>query len=384
VSDGQTVIIGRLRVVSVPFLDVAAAQSELANELADAYARVAASGRYVLGDEVESFEREFADYCGTAECVGVSNGLDALSLSLEAHGIGSGDEVIVPAHTFIATFLAVSHVGAVPVPVEPDEQTYTISPLRLAAAITGRTRAVIPVHLYGHPADMSTIMSVTADAGLAVIEDCAQAHGARYRGRRAGSLATAAAFSFYPSKNLGALGDAGALTTDDAELAQRLRVLRNYGSPTRFRTEVRGHNMRLDPLQAAFLRVKLKLLDEWNCRRSRVADAYLDGLRGTLGLRLPTIGDGAEPAWHLFVVLHEERDRLQAELHARGVMTLVHYPIPPHRTEAYADLELLPGSLPITERICAQALSLPIGPHLSDSQVERVVEATIDAAAAIS
>ncbi len=370
--------------MSVPFLDVAAAQFELASELADAYARVAASGQYVLGDEVESFEQEFAEYCGTAECVGVSNGLDALRLSLEAHGIGRGDEVIVPAHTFIATFLAVSHVGAVPVPVEPDEQTYAISPDHLAAAITGRTRAIIPVHLYGHPADMSTIRRITAEAGLAVIEDCAQAHGARYRGRRAGSLATAAAFSFYPSKNLGALGDAGALTTDDAELAQRVRVLRNYGSPTKYRTEVRGHNMRLDPLQAAFLRVKLKFLDGWNRRRSTVAHAYLEGLRTIGGLRLPTVGDGAEPAWHLFVVRHEERDRLQQELRARGVTTLVHYPLPPHRTEAYADLELAPGSFPITERICAEVLSLPIGPHLSDAQVERVVEATIDAAAATS
>jgi dTDP-3-amino-3,4,6-trideoxy-alpha-D-glucose transaminase len=366
--------------IQVPFLDVGAAQSELAEELAEAYCRVAASGHYVLGDEVELFEREFAAYCGTAECVGVSNGLDALRLSLEIHGIGAGDEVIVPAHTFIATFLAVSDVGAIPVPVETDERTFTISADGVVAAITHRTRAVIPVHLYGHPADMSAIRRVSDSYGLTVIEDAAQAHGARYKGRTAGSLGDCAAFSFYPSKNLGALGDAGAVTTNDRDLANRLRELRNYGSSSKYRYDVRGHNMRLDPLQAAFLRVKLQVLDDWNRRRSRVASAYIGGLRDVPSISLPTVDAGAEPAWHLFVVRHKSRDRLREELGARGVGTLIHYPMPPHRTPAYSDLGHAPGSFPVTERICAEALSLPIGPHLSDGQIDAVTEATIDAA----
>jgi dTDP-4-amino-4,6-dideoxygalactose transaminase len=328
------------------------------------------SGWYILGEELEAFEAEFAGYCGAEFCVGVANGLDALQLILRAYGIGPGDEVIVPSHTFIATWLAVTYAGANPVPVEPpDDATYTISPRLIEAAISPRTRAIMPVHLYGCPADMTPIMHIAARHGLKVIEDAAQAHGARYLGRRAGNLGDAAAFSFYPGKNLGAFGDGGAITTNDAELAAKLRSLRNYGSSAKYVHDMIGLNSRLDPLQAAILRVKLRKLDEWNERRLTLAERYRQRLAGA-GLSLPEIPAGFDSVFHLFVVRTARRDVLQAGLREAGIDTLIHYPIPPHRQGAYSRMQ--DQTLPVAERLAGEVLSLPMGPHLSIDDVDEV------------
>ena len=359
--------------MNVPFLDLKAPYAELRDELDAAYRRVMESGWFVLGDEVRAFEEEFAAYCGARHSVGVANGLEALHLALRAMGIGAGDEVLVPSNTFIATWLAVTYAGAVPVPVEPDERTYNLDPARMEEAITSRTRAVMPVHLYGQPADMDAIGAVAERYGLKVIEDAAQAHGARYKGRRAGSLAHAAGFSFYPGKNLGALGDGGAVVTDDAAVADEVRRLRNIGGRVKYYHEVRGYNSRLDELQAAMLRVKLRRLDEWNERRTVIARQYLHTLEGVPDLALPYVPEWAEPAWHLFVVRHPRRDQLQEHLQARGVGTLIHYPVPPHVQEAYADLGYERGRFPAAERQAGEILSLPMGPHLSEAEVEHVV-----------
>ena len=286
--------------------------------------------------EVDAFEAEYATYCGAAHCVGVANGLDALHLALRAMDVGPGDEVIVPSNTYIATWLAVSQCGATPVPVEPDERTFNIDPARIEAAITPRTRVLLPVHLYGQPANMDEILAIARKHGLKVLEDGAQAHGARYKGQRLGAHGDAVAWSFYPGKNLGAMGDGGAVTTNDPQLADRLRVLRNYGSRVKYVNEVQGYNSRLDPLQAAILRVKLAHLDEWNERRRAIAARYQSGLAGC-GLALPHVPEWAEPVWHLYVVQHPQRDALQQALNDAGVGTLIHYPIPPHRQQAYAD-----------------------------------------------
>lgn len=343
-----------------------------------ALVRVLQSGRFLLGDELAAFEREFAAYCGTAHCVGVGSGLDALTLVLRAWDIGVGDEVLVPSHTFIATWLAVSQVGATPVPVDVDPLTCNLDPAHLQGAITPRTRAVIPVHLYGRPANMHTLRSVAHCHGLKLLEDAAQAHGARHRGRSCGSLGDAAAFSFYPGKNLGALGDGGAITTDDGELAERLRLLRNYGSRTKYVHELAGSNTRLDELQAAFLRERLRSLDDDNERRCAIARAYRHGLRDAAGLVLPPDVEAQDACvWHLFVVQHARRDRLAVELARRGVQTLVHYPTPPHRQLAY--LEHASRPLPVAERLAAEVLSLPIGPTLADCEVEQVIEAMLSA-----
>ena len=361
--------------VEVPFLDLRAGYDELRPALDAAYRRVMASGWYILGGEVEAFEQAYAAYCGARHCVGVANGLDALHLALVALGVGAGDEVIVPSNTYVATWLAVTYTGASPVPVEPDPRTYNLDPARVEAAVTPRTKAVMPVHLYGQPADMGPIMEVARRHGLKVVEDGAQAQGARYGARRAGALGDVAGFSFYPGKNLGAYGDAGAITTDDGALADRLRVLRNYGSQRKYHNEVVGYNSRLDPLQAAFLGAKLPHLDAWNARRARVADRYLEGLAGLPGLGLPHVLAGTEPVWHVFVVRTADRDRLQARLAEAGVGTLIHYPIPPHRQPAYADLGYGPGAFPVAEAIHREVLSLPIGPHQTDEQTEAVIEA---------
>ncbi|MGI8860439.1 MAG: DegT/DnrJ/EryC1/StrS family aminotransferase [Rubrobacteraceae bacterium] len=358
--------------MKVPFLDLRAPYLELKEELDAAYLRAMESGWYVLGREVRLFEEEFAAYCGAERCVGVANGLDALHLILRSYGIGDGDEVIVPANTYIATWLAVSYAGARPVPVEPDERTYNIDPDRLEAAMTPRTRAVIAVHLYGQPADMDPIVEVARRHGLKVIEDAAQAHGARYKGRRVGALGDAAGFSFYPAKNLGAAGDGGAVVTDDAELADRVRVLRNYGSRVKYHNEVKGLNSRLDELQAALLRVKLNRLDEWNSRRRDVAARYLEALDGVPDLALPFVPGWAEPVWHLFVARHPQRDALQRHLADSGIGTLIHYPIPPHLSGAYAGEGWESGDFPITEAMAGEILSLPMGPHLRESQVDEV------------
>jgi dTDP-3-amino-3,4,6-trideoxy-alpha-D-glucose transaminase len=360
----------------VPFLDLHAAYAELGEELDDAYRRVMQSGRYILGDEVEAFEDEWAAYCGVKHCVGVGNGLEALHLVLHAMGIGPGDEVIVPSNTYIATWLAVSASGATPVPVEPGARTYTLDPARIEAAITSRTRAIVPVHLYGLPADMDSILEIARKHRLSVLEDAAQAHGATYRARRCGSLGDAAAFSFYPSKNLGAMGDGGAVTTDNDEIADRVRILRNYGSRDKYKNEAKGWNSRLDSLQAAFLRVKLRHLDGWNNRRRVRAGRYSTELAGIAGLRLPAIPDSTEPAWHVFVIRHLRRDELKARLDAEGVATLIHYPVPPHLSGAYAEIGLGPGSLPVAEELGRSVLSLPMDPHLPTEQLLMVAEVT--------
>jgi dTDP-4-amino-4,6-dideoxygalactose transaminase len=350
--------------VSVPFADLKAPHVELREELEAAYRRVMDSGWVVLGPEVEAFEAEFARYCGSKFCVGVANGLDALQLVLNAWGIGPGDEVIVPSNTYVATWLAVTHVGATPVPVEPDPATSNLDPARVEAAITPRTKAILPVHLYGQAADMDPILAVAKAHGLRVLEDAAQAHGALYKGRKAGALGHAAGWSFYPTKNLGAVGDGGAVTTDDPELADRLKVLRNYGSRRKYVNEVIGYNSRLDELQAALLRVKLRHLDAWNARRNVVARAYQELLPKLFPeAELPVIRDWAETCWHLYVVQVPERARVQAMLADRGVQTIVHYPVPPHLQQAYANLGLARGRFPLAERLADQVLSLPMGPH---------------------
>ena len=359
--------------MKVPFLDLTAPYEELKTGLDEAYFRFMRSGWYVLGQEVEAFEREFADYCGAKHCVGVGNGLEALRLILSAYGITTGDEVIVPSNTYIATWLAVSYAGATPVPVEPDPKTYNLDPDRIEAAITPRTKAIMPVHLYGQPADMDPIMSIARNHGLKVIEDNAQAQGARYKGRRTGALGDAAGNSFYPGKNLGALGDAGAVTTDDAALADQVRLLRNYGSKKKYYNDRKGYNSRLDELQAAFLRVKLKKLDEWNGRRRALAAQYLAGFPDGAGLTRPFVPEWAEPACHLFVVRHPARDALQQGLTEGGIGTLIHYPVPPHLSGAYADSGWLRGTFPIAEQLADTVLSLPMGPHLSTEQAGMVL-----------
>ncbi len=365
--------------MKVPFLDFVKPYEELKAELDEAYFRFMRSAWYVLGHEVEAFEREFADYCGVKHCVGVGNGLEALHLTLRAYGIGENDEVIVPSNTYIATWLAVSYAGAIPVPVEPDAKTFNLDPNRIEAAITRRTKAVMPVHLYGQPADMNPIMTIARKHRLKVIEDNAQAQGARYKGRRTGSLGDAAGNSFYPGKNLGAYGEAGAVTTNDKELADKIRVLRNYGSQKKYYNEVKGYNSRLDELQAAFLRVKLKKLDAWNARRRDAAAHYLSRMSGLSGLTLPFVPTWAEPVWHLFVVRHCKRDALQQKLTEADIGTLIHYPVPPHLSGAYADRKWKRGTFPIAEELADTVLSLPMGPHLSKTQVDLVMREAGDA-----
>ena len=347
--------------MKIPFLDLKAQYLELKNELDEAYRRVMESGWFIMGGEVEAFEQEFALYCNAKHCIGVGNGLEALHLILRALGIGPGDEVIVPANTYIATWLAVSYAVAIPVPVEPDDKTYNINPSLLEPAITVRTKAIVPVHLYGQPADMDPINEIASHHNLAVIEDAAQAHGARYKGKRVGSLGHAAGFSFYPGKNLGAFGDGGAVVTDDDEVASKVKLLRNYGSKQKYYNEMKGFNSRLDEMQAAFLRVKLKKLDEWNERRAKIAKLYLNNLVNAKGLILPYVPVWADPVWHLFVIRHKKRNLLQRKLNEAGIETLIHYPVPPHLSEAYDDLHY--GAYPVTEELARTVISFPIGPH---------------------
>jgi dTDP-4-amino-4,6-dideoxygalactose transaminase len=361
--------------MKVPFLEVKPSYEELRDEFDAAYYRVMNSGSYLLGEEIEQFEIEFASYCQVDFCVGLGNGLDALHLILSAYDIGVGDEVIVPSNTFIATWLAVSYAGATPVPVEPDPETFNIAAEGIAAAVTSKTKAIMPVHLYGQPADMDPILSIARKYGLKVIEDNAQAHGARYKSRRTGSLGDAAATSFYPAKNLGTFGDAGALTTNDGELADRVRALRNYGSIKKYHHDRRGYNSRMDELQAAFLRVKLKRLDEWNSRRRSVAARYLSELGGSSAMKLPSVPKWVEPVWHLFALRYPLRDELQGSLTKAGIGTQIHYPIPPHLSGAYARAGWKPGSLPIAEEISKTELSLPVGPHLEPKSQDIVIQA---------
>jgi dTDP-3-amino-3,4,6-trideoxy-alpha-D-glucose transaminase len=358
----------------LPFLDLAALNQRHAETYAAALQRVLASGRVMLGPETQAFEEEFARYCGVSHCVGVGNGLDALHLVLRAWGIGAGDDVIVPSNTFIATWLAVSHAGARPVPVEPDARNHNLDPARVEAAIGPRTRAIVAVHLYGRPAPMEALRDIARRYGLHLLEDAAQAHGATWRGRRCGALSDAAAFSFYPGKNLGALGDGGAVTTNDSALAERLRLLRNYGSPVKYSHELQGFNSRLDELQAAFLRERLRWLDADNAQRARVARCYFEALSDLPGLILPPADDAdARSSWHLFVVRSTERDALVRSLFAHGIAALVHYPTPPHLQPAYAQEAWLAGTLPLAERLSREVLSLPMGPTMSEHDAERVV-----------
>jgi len=355
----------------IPFLDLKRLNARYDSSIRAAIDRVLDSGWYVLGPEVSAFEKEFADFCEVSHCIGVANGLDALHLILRACGIGEGDEVIVPSNTFIATWLAVSQAGAKPVPVEPDPATYNLNPACVEKAITKRTRAIMPVHLYGQPADMDPIRDIANRHGLRVFEDAAQAHGARYDGRRVGSLGDAAGFSFYPGKNLGALGDGGAITTNDDVLAAKLRMLRNYGSTVKYRHELAGVNSRLDEIQAAILRAKLPSLDAENAARRRIANWYLENMRD-LPLVLPQVIAKVEPVWHLMVITCAHRERLQEALTRADIGHLVHYPVACHQQYAYAHQTWQP--LPIAERLQGQVLSLPMAPYLSEEDVVRVVE----------
>jgi dTDP-4-amino-4,6-dideoxygalactose transaminase len=358
----------------IPFLDLKAIYAELKPELDAAYQRVMESGWFVLGQEVTAFETEYAAFCGTAHCVGLGNGLEALELVLRAWDIGAGDEVIVPSNTYIATWLSVTAVGAKVVPVEPTRTGANIDPGRIEAAITSRTRAIMPVHLYGEPADMDAIMAIASRHKLRVVEDVAQAQGAKVRGRRVGRLGHAGAHSFFPTKNFGAFGDGGAVTTDDAELAERLRALRNYGGRVKYVNIERGFNSRLDELQAAFLRAKLPRLDAWNDHRRQVAARYHDRLSNVPDLGLPRAAQWAEPVWHLYVVRTERRAELMTALIQAGIGSLIHYPIPPHLQEAYADLGLVKGSLPLAEKLADTVLSLPMGAHMELEAVDEVTE----------
>lgn len=362
--------------MKVPFLDFVGPYEELKTELDEAYHRFMRSAWYIMGKELEAFEQEFAAYCGCKYCIGVGNGLEALHLILRAYDIGKGDEVIVPSNTYIATWLAASYADATPVPVEPDPRTCNIDPARIEAAITPRTKAIMPVHLYGQPADMDPIMAIARKHGLKVIEDNAQAQGARYKGRVTGSLGDASGHSFYPGKNLGAFGDGGAVTTDDAALADRVRTLRNYGSKKKYYNDFKGYNSRLDEMQAAFLRVKLKRLNEWNQRRARIAAQFQKEL-SVPGLTLPYVPSWAEPVWHLYVVQHEQRDAFQQKLTEAGIGTLIHYPVPPHLSGAYAEMKLREGSFPIAEKLSRTVLSLPMGPHLTPAQAAETVQQVI-------
>jgi dTDP-4-amino-4,6-dideoxygalactose transaminase len=350
----------------IPFLDLGAAYRELKSDIDTAMQRVLDSGWYILGPEVDAFEAEWAAYCGAAHAVGLANGLDALILALRALDVGPGDEVIVPSNTYIATWLAVTAVGARPIPVEPDPATHNINPTRIEAAITPATKVLLPVHLYGQPVDLDPIIALGRKHGLAVVEDAAQAHGARYKGQRIGAHGDVVCWSFYPGKNLGALGDGGAVTTNRADLADRIRLLRNYGSRAKYVNEMQGVNSRLDPIQAAVLRVKLHHLDAWTERRRVIATAYSDGLRD-IGLILPSVPNWADPAWHLYVVRSSDRGVLQQHLSAAGVGTLIHYPIPPHMQAAYAELGLAPEALPLARQLADEVLSLPMGPQLHNA-----------------
>lgn len=359
---------------TVGFLDLGDQVRELRAEINEAVARVLSSGWYLLGPELESFEKEWAAYTGAQYAVGVASGLDALHLTLRAYGVGAGDEVIVPSNTYIATWLAISHAGAMPVPVEPDELIYNIDPDRIEAAITPKTRAIMPVHLYGHPADLRPILDIARRHHLRVIEDGAQAHGAVYQGDKIGAHGDAVAWSFYPTKNLGALGDAGAVTTNDEGMAQELRRLRNYGSMVRYVCDVKGYNSRLEEIHAAVLRTKLRYLDNWNDRRRAIAGYYLEALRD-LPIGLPVECEWARHVYHLFVIRTRRRSELVDYLTAQGIQTIIHYPVPPHRQRAYCGTATEAAALPLADQIHREVLSLPCGPHMSQDEAAYVADA---------
>ena len=346
--------------MKIPFLNFEGLHVPIREELIDAFKDVLDSNWLVMGKQLELFEREYAEWNDVKHCVGVSNGLDALTLALKALEIGPGDEVIVPSNTYIATALAVSNVGATPVFVEPRIETANINPDLIEEAISKRTKAIMPVHLYGQACEMEAIMNIANKYDLFIVEDNAQAHGATYKGKKTGSWGHINATSFYPGKNLGALGDGGAITTDSDELAQKVRILRNYGSQEKYKNEVLGYNNRLDELQAAFLRVKLRKLDEWTEERNRISRAYIEGLKNVQGIELFSLADGATSAYHLFVIKTKDREGLQAKLNKAGIGTLIHYPIPPHLQECYEYLGCKKGDYPVAEKLSSQVLSIPL------------------------
>ncbi len=361
----------------LPLVDLGAQQKALADELVPKLTALLDRTDWILGEELSAFECEFADFCGTRYAIGTDSGMSALELALRAFGVGPGDEVITAANTFVATALAVSHTGARPVLVDVDPDTYTMSPPLVEEAITRRTRAIIPVHLYGHPVEMAPIMEIAEEHELLVLEDACQAHGARVDGKRVGSIGHAGAFSFYPAKNLGALGDGGALVTDDEELADAVRTLRDYGQRAKYEHVVKGFNRRLDTLQAAILRVKLRRLEEWNDRR-RTRAALYSRVLADARVVVPRPAEAVEPVWHLYVIRAAARDRLRATLAADGVQTGIHYPIPIHRQPAYRDLGYPRGAFPVTERYAEEILSLPMYPELDDVAVARVAATVVE------
>jgi dTDP-4-amino-4,6-dideoxygalactose transaminase len=387
--------------MQVPFQDFRAGYEELRAELDEAYHRFMESGWYVLGKEVSSFEEEYAGYCEAKYCVGVGNGLEALHLALIAVGCGPGDEVIVASNTYIATWLAVTHVGANIVPVEPDELTYNLNATLVEQAVTPKTKVILATNLYGQPCDYDALQGIAHKHGVVLMTDNAQAQGARYKGRKVGGIADVECHSFYPSKNLGAFGEAGAVTTNSETVADRIRVLRNYGSRVRYHNEILGYNSRLDELQAAFLRVKLRHLDEWNTRRKALAADYLSQLSASISppgdpasrlsqsdslsrsarfrppISLPSVPPWADPVWHLFVIRHPRRDELQKHLAAQGIQTIIHYPIPPHLSGAYSTADCKRCELKVAETLARQVLSLPIGAHLDYNQVVYVASSVI-------
>lgn len=358
----------------VPFVDLKAQYRTIASQVDEAISRVVSDADFVLGRDVEMFEQEFADFCEAQHAVGVDSGTSALELVLRAYDIGEGSEVITVSHTFIATVASISYTGARPVLVDIDRDTYNIDPARIEAAITDRTKAVVPVHLYGQPADMDPLLAIARKHNLIVIEDACQAHGARYKGKRVGSLGDAGCFSFYPGKNLGAYGDAGMVVTNNKETAERIRLLRNYGQPTKYQHIIMGYNRRLDSLQAAVLRVKLKRLDEWNASRQRAARLYNELLENVPGIRTPYTAEESSHAYHLYVVQHSQRGRLVSYLREQGVATGLHYPTPVHLQTCYQDLGIQPGALPVTEASASRVMSLPMFAEITDEQIRYVCD----------
>ena len=359
--------------MQIPFVSFLPMEKELDQELRNAFERVYSRSWYILGEEDKAFEQAFASYLGVNNCVGVGNGLDALVLALRALKIGPGDEVIVPSNTYIASVLAISYAGATPVLVEPDIDTFNINPHLIESAVTGKTKAIMPVHLYGQACDMDPVMKIADKYGLFVIEDCAQAHGATYKGKKVGTFGNAAGFSFYPGKNLGALGDSGAVVTDNDELASEIRALSNYGSDYKYHHILKGVNSRMDEMQAAFLSAKLPHLDRMNQERRRIADMYSSKINNPKVI-LPAVNPECVPVWHVYGVRCEERDALESFLKERGIGTNKHYPTPIHLQEAYKDLAIPEGAMPIAEKISKTELSLPIYYGMTDEEIQYVID----------
>ncbi len=359
---------------NIPFLNLKSSYLELKDEFDEAYLRLMDSGSYILGEEVELFEREYASFLNTKYCIGVANGLEAISLALIACGIEEGDEVIVPSNTYIATWLAVTHIGAIPIPVEPCRDTYNINPLKIEEKISPKTKAIIPVHLYGQPSDMNQILDIAQKNNLKIIEDAAQAHGAEIDNKKIGCHGDAVAWSFYPGKNLGAFGDAGAVTTSCENIFEKVKSLRNYGSVKKYINKEKGFNSRLDPLQAAFLRIKLRHLEKWTDRRRTIAKSYIEKIDNEK-IKLPFVDLRMNPVWHLFVIRSADRPALQDYLKNEGIGTIIHYPIPPYKQEAYKDSKLKPNKYPIANQLADEVLSIPIGPHLSLEEADIVINA---------